>query len=71
MMWIAVGFVIVENVHVPNPRRPIWRASWHVSALRLARLVVGHIIATSGIAMTDDLSRFWTRCVAAPAGASW
>lgn len=56
MMWIAVGFVLVENVRMFRTIAGLYGGRPGVfGALRLARLVVTHIIATGGIAMTDDL----------------
>ncbi len=56
MMWIAVGFVLVENVRMFRTIAGLYGGRpGTLGALRLARLVVGHIIATGGLAMTDDL----------------
>lgn len=56
MMWIAVGFVLVENIRMFRTLAGLYGGRpGTLGALRLARLVVGHIIATGGIAMTDDL----------------
>ncbi|MGB4865472.1 MAG: TIGR01620 family protein [Hyphomicrobium sp.] len=56
MMWIAVGFVMVENVRMFRSLAGLYGGRpGTLGALRLARLVVGHIIATGGIALTDDL----------------
>jgi putative membrane protein len=56
IMWIAVGFVLVENVRMFRAIAGLYGGRPGVlGALRLARLVVGHVIATGGIAMTDDL----------------
>lgn len=56
IMWIAMGFVLVENVRMFRALAAIYGGRPGVlGALRLARNVVGHIIATGGIAMTDDL----------------
>jgi putative membrane protein len=55
-MWIAMGFVLVENVRMFRSIAGLYGGRPGVlGALRLARLVVGHVIATGGIAMTDDL----------------
>jgi putative membrane protein len=56
IMWIAMGFVLVENVRMFRSIAGLYGGRPGVlGALRLARLVVGHVIATGGIAMTDDL----------------
>ncbi|CEJ85089.1 conserved membrane hypothetical protein [Hyphomicrobium sp. GJ21] len=56
IMWIAMAFVLVENVRMFRAIAGLYGGRPGVlGALRLARLVVGHVIATGGIAMTDDL----------------
>lgn len=56
IMWIAMGFVLVENVRMFRALAAIYGGRPGVlGALRLGRNVIGHIIATGGIAMTDDL----------------
>lgn len=56
IMWIAMGFVLVENVRMFRSIAGLYGGRPGVlGALRLARLVIGHVIATGGIAMTDDL----------------
>jgi putative membrane protein len=56
IMWIAMGFVLVENVRMFRAIAGLYGGRPGVlGALRLARNVVGHVIATGGLAMTDDL----------------
>ena len=56
IMWIAMGFVLVENVRMFRTIAGLYGGRPGIlGALRLARNVVGHVIATGGIAMTDDL----------------
>ncbi|MBA2127820.1 TIGR01620 family protein [Hyphomicrobium methylovorum] len=56
ILWIAMGFVLVENVRMFRSIATIYGGRPGVlGALRLAKLVVGHVIATGGIGMTDDL----------------
>lgn len=56
LMWIAVVFVAVENIGMFRTLAGLYGGRPGVlGALRLARLVVTHIVATGGLAMTDDL----------------
>ena len=56
ILWIGVGYVLVENVRMFRSIAGIYGGRPGVlGAMRLGRLVVGHVIATGGIAMTDDL----------------
>ena len=54
MAWIAIVYVLIETLAVlaiPVLRRPPGAAR----CARLGKFVVGHIIATGGVALTDDL----------------
>ncbi len=56
MMWIAMLFVAVENLSMFRTLAGLYGGRPGIlGALRLARLVVTHIVATGGVAMTDDL----------------
>ena len=56
MALIAVIYVLVENVRMLRGIAGIYGGRpGGIGALRLAGLVVGHIVATGGIALTDDL----------------
>lgn len=56
IMWIAMGYVLVENVRMFRAIASLYGGRpGLLGALRLGRNVIGHIIATGGIAMTDDL----------------
>jgi putative membrane protein len=56
MVVIAVGYVLIENVRLMRSLASLYGGRpGVVGAIRLAYLVLGHIIATGGIAMTDDL----------------
>ncbi len=53
---IAVGFVAVENLRMMRTLASLYGGRpGAIGALRLAKLVVGHLIATGGVALTDDL----------------
>jgi putative membrane protein len=56
MAAIAVGYVLYENARLLRALATLYgaRPGWAGSA-RLARMVLGHIVATGGVAMTDDL----------------
>lgn len=56
LVFIAVGYVLVENLRLLRALATIYggRPGW-LGVLRLARLVVTHMVATGGIALTDDL----------------
>ncbi len=56
MAWMAMLYVLVENVRMLKGLATLYGGRpGGLGALRLARLVVGHIVATGGLAMTDDL----------------
>ncbi|MEZ5899573.1 MAG: TIGR01620 family protein [Hyphomicrobiaceae bacterium] len=56
MAWIAMGYVMVENVRMFRALATLYGGRpGLMGALRLGRMVVTHIIATGGLAMTDDL----------------
>jgi putative membrane protein len=53
---IAVGYVLIENVRLLSALAALYGARpGLLAALRLARLVLAHIVATGGIAVSDDL----------------
>lgn len=56
LVLIAVGYVLVENLRLLRMLATVYggRPGW-LGVLRLARLVAGHMIATGGLALTDDL----------------
>ncbi|PPC98375.1 MAG: TIGR01620 family protein [Hyphomicrobium sp.] len=56
ILWLGMIYVLVENVRMFRNLAGLYGGRPGVmGGLRLARLVVGHIIATGGVAMTDDL----------------
>lgn len=56
MVWVAMLFVLVENVRLLKGLATLYGGRpGGFGALKLARLVVGHIAATGGLALTDDL----------------
>jgi putative membrane protein len=56
MVWIAMLYVMVENLRLLKGLATLYGGRpGGIGALRLARMVVGHIVATGGLAMTDDL----------------
>jgi putative membrane protein len=56
MMLIAVGFVLVENMRLLRRIAALYGGRPGAAGLfKLARRVFGHLIATGGVAMTDDL----------------
>ena len=55
-VWVAMLFVLVENLKLMRSLAGLYGGRpGFIGSLRLARLVAGHIIATGGLAMTDDL----------------
>jgi len=53
---IAVGYVLVENVGLLRRLAALYGGRpGIIGSLRLARLVVTHIVGTGGVALTDDL----------------
>jgi putative membrane protein len=56
MVLIAVVYVLVENLRLLRSLAALYGGRpGFIGALRLARMVFTHIVATGGIAMTDDL----------------
>ncbi len=56
MVLIAVGYVGVENLRLLRALATLYGGRpGFIGAMRLARLVFAHIVATGGLAMTDDL----------------
>jgi putative membrane protein len=56
MAWVAMLFVAVENLRMLRTIAYIYGGRPGLTGtLRLARLIIGHIVATGGVAMTDDL----------------
>lgn len=56
MVWMAMLYVMVENVRMLKGLATLYGGRpGGLGALKLARLVGGHIVATGGLAMTDDL----------------
>ena len=53
---LAVGYVLIENVGLLRRLAAIYGGRpGMLGSLRLARLVVAHIVGTGGVALTDDL----------------
>lgn len=56
MPWIAMFYVLYENLRMLRALAGLYGGRpGPLGALKLGRMVVGHIIATGGIALTDDL----------------
>jgi putative membrane protein len=55
-MWAAMLFVLAENLKMLRQLAGLYGGRpGFVGSLRLGKLVVAHIVATGGLAMTDDL----------------
>lgn len=56
LVWVAMLYVAVENLRLLRGLATLYGGRpGGLGALRLARMVVTHIVATGGVAMTDDL----------------
>ncbi len=56
MAWIAMLFVLAENLRMLRRLASLYGGRpGFIGGLRLARLVFTHIVATGGMALTDDL----------------
>lgn len=56
MVWIGMLFVTVENLRLLRSLAALYGGRpGGLGALRLARMVIAHIVATGGLALTDDL----------------
>jgi putative membrane protein len=56
MVFIAVSYVLVENLRLLRALAALYGGRpGFFGVMRLAQLVLAHIVATGGIAMTDDL----------------
>jgi putative membrane protein len=56
MLLIGVGYVLVENLRMLRKIATLYGGRpGLMGALRLARMVVSHLVATGGVALTDDL----------------
>ena len=56
ILLVGVGYVLVENVRLLRGIATLYGGRpGTLAALKLARMVFTHIVATGGIAMTDDL----------------
>lgn len=56
MAWIAMLYVLIENLRMLRAIAGLYGGRpGPLGGLRLAKLVVGHILATGGVALTDDL----------------
>lgn len=56
MLWIGMLFVTVENIRLLKALAGLYGGRpGGIGAVRLARMVITHIVATGGLALTDDL----------------
>lgn len=56
MVWIAMLYVAAENLRLLRKLATLYGGRpGGLGALKLARMVMTHIVATGGVAMTDDL----------------
>lgn len=56
MVLIAMAYVVVENLRLLRTLAGLYGGRpGGIGALKLARLVIQHIVATGGLALTDDL----------------
>ena len=56
MVLVAVAYVLIENLRLLRALATLYGGRpGFVGVMRLARMVFAHIVATGGIAMTDDL----------------
>ena len=56
MVWVGMLFVTVENLRLLKSLATLYGGRpGGLGALRLARMVITHIVATGGLALTDDL----------------
>lgn len=57
MVWIAMIYVLIENLRLLRGLAGLYGGRpGIVGGLRLGRMVITHIIATGGLALTDDLA---------------
>ena len=56
MAWVAMVYVVIENLRMIRALAGLYGGRPGLAgSVRLARLVIAHILATGGVAMTDDL----------------